>query len=146
LALEAFQEAVSLDPTYRDVGVGLAYALFELGRYREALPHLHRLTRESAYLYFPDPDSDVEEVRSRYARCLYYTGGISKPARSLPGGSRPAPNGRASTMGLGWTYLKLGGTAPRRGRVSSGRSGLTRSTPTPVPVWRRPAANRVNGP
>jgi len=46
LALEAFQEAVSLDPTYRDGAVGLAYALFELGRYREALPHLHRLTRE----------------------------------------------------------------------------------------------------
>ena len=97
LALEAFQAAVSLDPTYRDVGVGLAYALFELGRYREALSHLHRLTREGAYLYFPDPDSDVEEARSHYAWCLYYTGGISRPAMSLPRGSRPVPNGRAST-------------------------------------------------
>jgi len=98
VALQAFQEAVSLDPAYRDVGVGLAYALFELGRYREALPHLHRLTREGAYLYFPEPNSDVEEVRSRYAWCLYYTGGISRPATNLPRGFRPIPSGRASTV------------------------------------------------
>ena len=113
-ALEAFQAAVSLDPTYRDVGVGLAYALFELGRYRDALPHLHRLTREGAYLYFPDPDSDVEEVRSRYAWCLFYTGGYQQAREEFAKGLQARPKRESLHNGLGWTYLKLGDRAKAR--------------------------------
>lgn len=113
-ALAAFQEAVALDPVYRDAAVGLAYSLFELGRYREALPHLHRLTREGAYLYFPNPDSDVEEVRSRYAWCLYYTGGYQQARDEFAKGIQARPKREGLHNGLGWTYLKLGDRARAR--------------------------------
>ena len=112
--VEAFQEAVSLDPTYHDAAVGLAYALFELGRYREALPHLHRLTREGAYIYFPDPHSDVEELRSHYAWCLYYTGGYEKARDEFAKGIQARPKRAGLHDGLGWTYLKLGDRAKAR--------------------------------
>ncbi len=108
VALEAFQQAVSLDPGYHDADVGLAYVLFELGRYREALPRLQRLTREGAYLYFPDPNSDVEEVRSRYAWCLYYTGGYQKARDEFAKGIQAKPKWAGLHNGLGWSYLKLG--------------------------------------
>ena len=114
LALEAFQEAVSLDPVYRDASVGLAYSLFELGRYREALPHLHRLTREAAYLYVPDPNSDVEEVRSRYAWCLYYTAAYAKARDEFAKGIQARPKWQGLHNGLGWTYLKMGDRAKAR--------------------------------
>jgi tetratricopeptide (TPR) repeat protein len=113
-ALEAFQEAVALDPVYRDAAVGLAYSLFELNRYREALPYLHRLTREGAYLYFPDPNSDVEEVRSRYAWCLYYTGAYRKAQEEFAKGLKARPQWRGLHSGLGWTYLKMGDRARAR--------------------------------
>jgi tetratricopeptide (TPR) repeat protein len=113
-ALEAFQEAVALDPGYRDAAVGLAYSLFDLGRYREALPHLHRLTREGAYLYFPDPDSDVEEVRSRYAWCLYYTGGYRQARDEFAKGIQARPKREGLHNGLGWTYLRMGDRARAR--------------------------------
>ena len=113
-ALAAFQEAVALDPGYRDAAVGLAYALFELQRYREALPHLHRLTREGAYIYFPDPDSDVEEVRSRYAWCLYYTGAYDKARDEFGKGLAVRPKWPGLHNGLGWAYLKLGNRAKAR--------------------------------
>lgn len=114
LALAAFQEAVALDPGYRDAAVGLAYSLFDLGRYREALPHLHRLTREGAYLYFPNPDSDVEEVRSRYAWCLYYTGGYQQARDEFAKGIQARPKREGLHNGLGWTYLKMGDRARAR--------------------------------
>ena len=114
LALEAFQKAVSLDPTYHDAAVGVAYSLFELGRYREALPHLHRLTREGAYIYFPDPNSDVEELRSHYAWCLYYTGGYEKARDEFAKGIQARPKRAGLHDGLGWTYLKLGDRAKAR--------------------------------
>lgn len=113
-ALVAFQEAVALDPGYRDAAVGLAYSLFDLGRYREALPHLHRLTREGAYLYFPNPDSDVEEVRSRYAWCLYYTGGYRQARDEFAKGIQARPKREGLHNGLGWTYLKMGDRARAR--------------------------------
>ena len=113
-ALRAFQEAIALDPVYHDAAVGLAYSLFELNRYREALPHLHRLTREGAYLYFPDPNSDVEEVRSRYAWCLYYTGAYQKAQEEFVKGLKVRPNWNGLHSGLGWTYLKLGDRARAR--------------------------------
>jgi tetratricopeptide (TPR) repeat protein len=107
-ALAAFQEALALDPTYHDAAVGLAYALFELHRYREALPYLHRLTREGAYIYVPDLNSDVEEVRSRYAWCLYYTGAYDKARDEFVKGRAVRPKWQGLHNGLGWTYLKLG--------------------------------------
>lgn len=113
-ALAAFQEAVSLDPEYREAAVGLAYSLFELRKYREALPHLHRLTREGAYLYFPDPNSDVEDVRSRYAWCLYYVGQYEKARVEFMKGLQARPKWHGLHNGLGWTYLKLGDRARAR--------------------------------
>jgi tetratricopeptide (TPR) repeat protein len=113
-ALRAFQESIALDPVYRDAAVGLAYSLFELNRYREALPHLLRLTREGAYVYFPDPNSDVEEVRSRYAWCLYYTGAYQKAQEEFVKGLKVRPNWPGLHSGLGWTYLKLGDRARAR--------------------------------
>jgi tetratricopeptide (TPR) repeat protein len=114
LALEAFQQAVSLEPEYRDAAVGLAYSLFELHRYREALPLLKRLTLEGGYLYFPDPKSDIEEVRSRYAWCLYYTGGHEAARDEFAKGIRARPKWHGLHNGLGWTYLKLGDRAKAR--------------------------------
>jgi tetratricopeptide (TPR) repeat protein len=114
LALDAFQQAVSLDAGYHDADVGLAYALFELGRYREALPRLQRLTRAGAYLYFPDPNSDVEEVRSRYAWCLYYTGGYQKARDAFAKGIQANPQWAGLHNGLGWSYLQLGDRAKAR--------------------------------
>lgn len=114
LALEAFQRAVALDPLYRDAAIGLAYALFELGRYRDALPELHRLTREGGYLYYPDPKSGVEEVRSRYAWCLYYVGRYQEARAEFLKGIQANPNWHGLHGGLGWTYLKLGDRAKAR--------------------------------
>jgi tetratricopeptide (TPR) repeat protein len=138
LALESFREAVSLDPEYRDAAVGLAYSLFELGRYREALPHLHRLTREGAYLYFPDPNSDVEEVRSRYAWCLYYTGAYAKARDEFVTGLQARPKWQGLHNGLGWTYLKMGDRTRARDsfrqalrldpNYADARSGLTEAS------------------
>lgn len=137
-ALAAFQEAVALDPGYRDAAVGLAYALFELHRYREALPQLHRLTREGAYVYFPDPGSDVEEVRSRYAWCLYYTGAYQKAQDEFRKGLTVRPAWQGLHNGLGWTYLKLGDRAKAREsfqralqldpNYADARAGLTEAT------------------
>jgi tetratricopeptide (TPR) repeat protein len=114
LALEAFQAALALDPRYRDAAVGRAYALFELGRYAEALPQLAQLTREGAYLYFADPNSDVEEVRSRYAWCLYYTGGYQQARDEFAKGLQAHPKREGLHNGLGWTHLKLGDRAKAR--------------------------------
>ena len=107
LALEAFQAALAINHRYRNAAVGRAYALFELGRYAEALPQLERLTRESAF-YFPDGNSDVEEVRSRYAWCLYYTGGYQEAHAEFAKGIQAHPKREGLHNGLGWTYLKLG--------------------------------------
>lgn len=114
VALAAFQEAVALEPEFRDAAVGLAYSLFELRRYREALPLLKRLTLEGEYLYFPDPKSDVEEVRSRYAWCLYYTGSYETARDEFVKGIRARPKWHGLHNGLGWTYLKLGDRAKAR--------------------------------
>jgi len=114
LALEAFQAALGLDPRYRDAAVGRAYALFELRRYAEALPELAPLTREGAYFYFPAPNSDVEEVRSRYAWCLYYTGGYQQARDEFAKGLQAHPQREGLHNGLGWTYLKLGDRAKAR--------------------------------
>ena len=113
-ALASFQEAVALDPVYRDAAVGLAYSLFELRRYRDALPHLHRLTREGAYVYFPDPNSDVEEVRARYAWCLYYTGAYQAAREEFLKGIKAYPKRHGLHNGLGWTYLRMGDRARAR--------------------------------
>ncbi len=114
LALEAFQEAVSLDPVYRDAAIGLAYSLFELGRYRDALPHLHRLTREAEGRVFGQTVADLEEVRSRYAWCLYYVGQYEKAQVEFVKGLQGRPNWHGLHSGLGWTYLKLGDRAKAR--------------------------------
>lgn len=114
VALEAFQEAVSLDPTYRDAAIGLAYSLFELGRYREALPHLHRLTREAEGQVFGVTAAGVEEVRSRYAWCLYYVGRYQEARAEFAKGLRARPTWAGLHSGLGWTYLKLGDRAKAR--------------------------------
>jgi tetratricopeptide (TPR) repeat protein len=114
LAIEPFQEAVGLDPRYRDATVGLAYALFELGRYSEALPHLARLTREGEGFVFQSPTGDVEEVRSRYAWCLYYVGQYEKARVEFVRGLRAHPEWAGLHSGLGWTYLKLGDLAQAR--------------------------------
>ncbi len=114
LALEPFKEAVALDPRYRDAAVGLAYAFFELGRYREALPHLERLTREGEGHIFQSPTTDVEEVRSRYAWCLYYVGQYEKARAEFAKGLRVNPDWSGLHSGLGWTYLKLGDRARAR--------------------------------
>jgi tetratricopeptide (TPR) repeat protein len=113
VALEAFQAALALDPRYRDAAVGRVYALFELGRYAEALPQLEQLTREGAF-YFPDGNSDVEEVRSRYAWCLYYTGGYQQARDEFAKGLQARPKREGLHSGLGWTYLKLGDRAKAR--------------------------------
>jgi tetratricopeptide (TPR) repeat protein len=113
-ALDAFQEAVSLDPVYRDAAIGLAYSLFELGRYRDALPHLHRLTREAEGRVFGQRVADLEEVRSRYAWCLYYVGQHEKARAEFVKGLQARPNWHGLHSGLGWTYLKLGDRAKAR--------------------------------
>jgi serine/threonine-protein kinase len=107
LALEAFEAALAVDPRYRDAAVGRAYALFELGRYAEALPQLEQLTRQRAFS-FPDGNSDTEEVRSRYAWCLYYTGGYQQARDEFAKGIHALPKREGLHNGLGWTYLKLG--------------------------------------
>jgi len=137
LALDAFQEAVSLDPVYRDAAIGLAYSLFELGRYRDALPHLHRLTREAEGRVFGQRVADLEEVRSRYAWCLYYVGQHEKARAEFVKGLQARPNWHGLHSGLGWTYLKLGDRR-RHGKASSGHSGSRRIMPMPVRVWQRP--------
>jgi len=114
LALEAFQEAISLDPVYRDAAIGLAYALFELGRYRDALPHLHRLTREAEVRVFGQTVADAEELRSRYAWCLYYVGRYTEARAEFVKGIEARPTWHGLHSGLGWTYLKLGDRAKAR--------------------------------
>ena len=114
LAVEAFQEAMSLDPRYRDAIVGLAYSYFELGKYVEALPHFERLTREGEGHIFQSATTDVEEIRSRYAWCLYYVGQYEKARAEFSKGLQAHPDWHGLHAGLGWTYLKLGDRAKAR--------------------------------
>ena len=97
------------DPRYRDAAVGRAYALFELGRYAEALPHLERLPREGHGLQ--RPTAEVEEVRSRFAWTLYYSGHYSRARIDFTKGLAARPTWYGLHNGLGWTYLKLGDRA-----------------------------------
>lgn len=113
LALEAFQAALAIAPRYRDAAMGQAYTLFELGRYAEALPQLEQLMRERAF-YFGDRNSDVEEVRARYAWCLYYTGGYQGARDEFAKGIQAYPKREGLYDGLGWTYLKLGDSVKAR--------------------------------
>jgi tetratricopeptide (TPR) repeat protein len=114
LAIEAFQEALDLDPRYREAVVGLAYSLFELGRYAEALPHLGRLTREGEGHAMQSPTQDVEEVRSRFAWALYYVGQYGRAREEFTKGIAARPSWFGLHNGLGWTLLKLGDRANAR--------------------------------
>jgi Tfp pilus assembly protein PilF len=114
LALEAFLAALALDPRYRDAVVGRAYALFELGRYAEALPHLAQLTREGEGSAVQRASPDVEEVRSRLAWTLYYSGHYSRARDEFTKALAARPSWYGLHDGLGWTQLKLGERAKAR--------------------------------
>ena len=111
LALEAFGQALTLHPQYRDARVGLAFSLFESGRYAEALPHLDRLTREGEGSALQRPAPDLDQVRSRYAATLYYLGDHAQAQLQFTKGLAARPDWYGLHNGLGWTSLKLGDAA-----------------------------------
>jgi Flp pilus assembly protein TadD len=108
IALEAFEQALTLDPQYRDARVGLAFSLFELGRYADARPHLARLTREGEGSALQRPAPDLDQVRSRYAWTLYYLGDHAQARLQFTKGLAARPDWYGLHNGLGWTSLRLG--------------------------------------
>lgn len=112
--MEASQEALGLDPRYRDAAVGLAFSLFELGQYAEALPHLERLTREGEGNALQTSTKDVEEVRSRLAWTLFYLGRYERARDQFTRGITARPNWYGLHNGLGWSHFRLGDAARAR--------------------------------
>lgn len=91
--------------------MGRAYALFELGRYAEALA---RLTREGEGSAFQRPTPDVDEVRSRFAWAPYDGGPYATARDEFLTGLAARPTWYGLHNGLGWTQLQLGERAQAR--------------------------------
>jgi tetratricopeptide (TPR) repeat protein len=99
LALDAFRQALAIDPKYRDANIGYAYALFELGRYAEALPHLERMMREGEGGAFRSPFPTLSVFAGTPGR--FYLGITSAREASFVKGVAARPDWAGLHNGLG---------------------------------------------
>jgi tetratricopeptide (TPR) repeat protein len=109
--MKAFQDALALDPQYRDAAVGEAYSLYALERYDEARPLLARLVREGEGGGFQSPLADVDEVRARYAWTLFYLDDYAGARAQFAKALAAHPDWAGLHNGLGWASLRLGDRA-----------------------------------